>query len=122
MRELKFRVWIYDGEDLSSGGIVDVETAFLKDYVVAETRTIKPTDKCTILMQYTGLRDRICKEIYEGDIVSTPAGVGWIEWRGGCYHLCWDGPASTTLHDCQTGDLEVIGNIHETPELLGGQI
>lgn len=78
------------------------------------------------LEQSTGLLDRNGKEIYEGDIV-TVMGYGTYEvfWRE------WDSsfslkPIDTVKEETRIlmlcgdweGDYEVIGNIHENPELL----
>lgn len=59
MRELKFRVW--DGEQMVSPDYID------RDGVAHWMRNCSP--RCSKeVMQFTGLRDRYGKEIYEGDI------------------------------------------------------
>lgn len=75
-----------------------------------------------ILLQYTGLKDKNNKEIYEGDIVHSKwvdiecqcgeEYTGIITYEKGAFWL------QTTLDGYDTNWLEVIGNIHENPELL----
>jgi hypothetical protein len=70
------------------------------------------------LMQFTGLQDKNGKEIYEGDIVK--------EGRSGNCVIEWDVKAAKFVYRTATATIgmfsffgEVIGNIHENPELLG---
>jgi uncharacterized phage protein (TIGR01671 family) len=95
-----------------------------------------------ILMQYTGLKDKNGKEIYEGDVVRWDDASKGKYWRIG--QVAWDkkgqwkyqiiqercvncvvhtdfglGSFIYTPDSTRYGNvLEVIGNIHENPELL----
>lgn len=80
------------------------------------------------LVEFTGLKDKNGKEIYEGDIVKekqgyygeTPYRVAWqpIGTIGFCLEQGLK-PESYTRLSFLTGDIyEVIGNIMENPELL----
>ena len=74
-------------------------------------------------LQFTGLHDKNGKEIYEGDIVRIDGGLKWIcKWSDNHARFYFD----TGLHKTydfsaqESSDFEVIGNIYENPELLGG--
>ena len=81
--------------------------------------------------QYTGLIDKNGKKIFEGDILRWvgPDGEGgkvYVEYAEGVFGLlsveCPDTPPDL-FADFEDGDqtLEVIGNIHDNPEPLGGE-
>ena len=83
------------------------------------------------LMQYTGLKDKNGNEIYEGDIcrwTDSEAFEGEIisdifVVRYSDEYLKWIGENNNSYDDDlyyfrDDGELELIGNIYETPELL----
>ena len=118
-REIKFRAWdtvnklwlnyshypllTLDGKlcHFTNGHVVDLD---------------KSED--VVLMQYTGLKDRYGKEIYEGDIVQEFTGckcvVEWFEPHTGYK------PFGGGIGERKGEDVQVIGNIHDDPELVEG--
>jgi uncharacterized phage protein (TIGR01671 family) len=83
------------------------------------------------LMQFTGLKDKNGKDIYEGDILGGIFGDGFIGYCDICkclQYTCKDFgclSCSGDLHWSEVveedGRLEVVGNIYENPELLSGE-
>ena len=86
------------------------------------------TDLDIILEAYTGLKDNIKKDIYEGDIVECWSAYGGrfkaeIVFQDGCFEIQEPQGKDGVFRDylkCFTCNhaVEIIGNIHQNPELL----
>ena len=123
-REIKFRAW-----DKWNKKMVDVKEVEWREGVVRKVISVFDVEKKNYavmakdfeLLQYTGLKDKKGKEIYEGDIVKwspTREGgkVGQVIWNNlGLWHI------KENYVDFPIGvysNIEIIGNIYENPELL----
>lgn len=77
------------------------------------------TDGVMVPLQYTGLEDKNGVEIYEGDVVDlvgdrVPIHIVTVGWNEETAAFSADG----SDHLYAASQTEVIGNIHENPELM----
>lgn len=118
-KEIKFRAW--DGEDMYIPEIQENEQGENINDWFTSFRNVT-------LMQYTGLKDKNGKEIYEGDVVEylergmkNCVGIGQVTWNKdgwnveGFYDGSQDEPGRAFSENAQ---LEIIGNVWENPELI----
>ncbi len=132
MREILFR-----GKDIDTGEWVEGYYEFGYD-----DRTEHPTHYMWVLNhterygemfivipetvgQYTGLTDKNGRKIFEGDIIQAMVKKFEIYFstdRGGWYPFaCGDGCGCCEDETIYVERAEVIGNIHDNPELLKGE-
>ena len=109
-REIKFRAW---------DGVLDRMCSWEE---VRHVFSLIVNDKNYDLMQFTGLRDKNGREIYEGDILrfffdDEEFHTCPVSWNAemSAYVLAEYVPEDMWVERCE---YEVIGNVHESPELV----
>lgn len=71
--------------------------------------------------QYTGLKDKNGKKVYEADILTDKFGsMGGVEWRDGGFVVNFGDMDIFDLSDCfgDSYQMWVIGNIHDNADLI----
>lgn len=135
-RELKFRAWdnkrkrfVGMGEIVFSDyGETTIEVVpNSQAYIGDEVHDGEPQRGRFVVEQFTGIQDKDGKDIYEGDLLDYGYGrILEMRFHDGAFKL---GIVKTLrnkkLVSCDWGELpinprgkEVVGNIHENPELL----
>ena len=132
MREIKFRAWdkdneemifqdgdIYsfrlDGDGLTVGCVGFQHVNEGGNYVERKIWEVPEQ----VVMQFTGLQDKNGKDIFEGDLVRCGGDmVLGIGFEDGAFLARYDGGRAELYRDFDPKKCEVIGNIYENQELL----
>jgi uncharacterized phage protein (TIGR01671 family) len=144
VREIKFRGKRVDNGEWVYGAVL--ETSMSGVYIIGTKKRTRPSRTGISIGdivwqhevmpetvgQFTGLHDKSGKEIYEGDIVT----ASWYDYdepnhdttgevifaEGWMAYTIWDEEnkimSELNGQGCYKWDIEVIGNIHENPDLL----
>lgn len=125
MREIKFRAWDHQNKRMIDGfhAMSPRMSMFITQYSIEH--------KQYAVMQFTGLTDKNEKECYEGDIVTLTLQriigepvevIAVVQWNDNGWWE-FDVPSegqSVVVHilEDEDSEFEIIGNVHENPELL----
>ncbi len=108
-REIKFRAW----DKFKSKMLYDFDQAGAKDWGVKLGESIHTFVwgiglQYNTLMQFTGMKDKNGREIYEGDVLQ----IGAVVWRRSGWYVEYH-----ELFDYEADEIEIISNIYESPDL-----
>jgi len=126
MREIKFRAWKGDERYMLSWRELknyqnDIST-IKKDYSIFD-------DGALNLIQYTGLKDKNGKEIYEGDALRVECfidrddgpgddAIALVNFENGSFEADFEGCTEFLCCITDSYETEIIGNKFENPEML----
>ena len=143
MREIKFRAWHLKDQFMYHVDTLEFPVGGIRWYGpgvglgMCHANPGYNWEENSILMQFTGLRDKNGTEIYEGDIIRMNVKYknifwkvvhewyGWAfqridrpEWKPVSFSMAIGIRTKREIEYCKT---EVIGNIYENPEMLEGE-
>jgi uncharacterized phage protein (TIGR01671 family) len=147
VREIKCRAWDTDNKKMitPSGRQALVACCSVIEHLenqpvsggLYQTKIIRSFNG--VLLEYTGLKDKNGKEIYDGDVVKIhnlqtewkhgEPEIDWrilaVEWNQYTWafnnSVCYRPLSNYDLKTLEDYDIEIIGNVHENPELLDPQ-
>lgn len=138
-REIKFRAWDKDEKRMLEVYRIGFDGPIdgAQVYCYLDDRGAKGSKECfydgdgLTLEQFTGLKDENGKDIYEGDILAWHSNIyrkqdwiGLVKYRGAGFVVQESSRSFSTPDWLETACnkdaniIEVVGNIHENPELL----
>lgn len=101
-------------------GVIDTDLCAIYHCFEFEDDEIQLVDLGTV-GQYTGLTDKNGKKIFEGDIVkyknSSPCQIAYIDSQ---FVMMWKNNYRN-FERVYDDEIEVIGNIYDTPRIIGGR-
>ena len=124
MREIKFRAWDKEQKEWVKYSITDNIPIFCHN--TTRWRADKKGERF-VLCQYTGIKDKNNKEIYEGDVIKAISFARWVgvaKYSDENQAFIFDdldkkyrGKSTVFMNQFDDG-FEILGNIYENPKLL----
>ena len=136
MREILFRGKRVDNGEWIQGDLVQFLSHGIVRIVTQEPPYKDAEVDSDTVGRFTGLTDRNGKKIFEGDIIHLEYSqvffggeyfgeyTAEVSYKEGCFvtdGINNGGEIETPLSGFDNDELEIIGNIHDNPELLGGE-
>lgn len=130
MREISFRGKRADNGEWVYGYFYEDIGSFIKELASSVSTNTHLVDRSTV-GQYTGLTDKNCKRIFEGDIIRTKEygkclgrvnvsgfDIFSVVYSPAVFRIERESPPRGFNLVGNGADYEIIGNIHDNPELL----
>ena len=131
MREIKFRIWVKDRKEIFEVVLINYVSKNVTYILerIGHSLNIRDSKFNDVefndveFMQYTGLKDKNEKEIYEGDILFESFGERYYKviFENASFRAEAEGDFdeySFDLIDIVAQGCEIVGNIYENPELI----
>ncbi len=117
-REIKFRAWHDDFGDMvyaDMNNILYEKREFMMMFDVGFSNYPESGWK---IMQFTGLKDSAGVDVYEDDILKYWGGVRPIVFHRSAFMIEYTKKDYFDISFEREKDIEIVGNIHQNPELL----
>ncbi|EAD9929027.1 hypothetical protein AQP98_11375 [Listeria monocytogenes] len=114
MREIEFRAWDKEVKEMDyNPSVIEI----WQNKPINEQFRLESEEKL-VWMQYTGLKDRNDKKIFEGDICWEEHNecCGVVKFEEGKFLYVWENIVEDLWEVAE--DIEIYGNIYENTELL----
>ncbi len=118
MKEIKFRAWNKEEKSMGRVLVIDFSERTITFERLSDNKVWVDKIDNVYLVQYTGLKDKNGKEIYEGDVDERKAVIVCGNEFGEVVVRYRNSDKDIFSEIWNLKEKEIIGNIYENPELI----